>query len=88
MGLNLIRTQVGDRYVVESMREGNHQLGEEQSGHIVQLNHATTGDGLMAALAVLGCMVEKNAPLDELARVMTKYPQALKNVEVRRSLPG
>ena len=76
MGLNLIRTQVGDRYVVESMREGNHCAGE-QSGHIVQLNHATTGDSLMAALAVLGCMVEKNAPLDELARVMTKYPQAL-----------
>ena len=87
MGLNLIRTQVGDRYVVESMREGNHQLGGEQSGHIVQLNHATTGDGLMAALAVLGCMVEKNAPLDELARVMTKYPQALKNVEVREKPP-
>jgi phosphoglucosamine mutase len=80
--------QVGDRYVVEAMRQGGYNLGGEQSGHLVFLDHGTTGDGLLAALVVLRLMVERQRPLSELRRVMTRFPQVLVNVPVvgRRDL--
>jgi phosphoglucosamine mutase len=76
-GIRLERTQVGDRYVVERMRQGGFNFGGEQSGHLVFLDHATTGDGLVAALQVLNVMRSRQRPLSELADVMTRYPQVL-----------
>src|SRR5262252_217244 len=86
-GGKLIRTAVGDRYVVEAMREKGYVLGGEQSGHIVFLDHATTGDGVIAALRVLAVMVEEGKPLSELAGTMTRYPQVLLNFAVARKRP-
>ena len=83
----LIRTAVGDRYVVEAMREQGFMLGGEQSGHIIFLDHATTGDGIIAALRVLAVMVQEGRPLSELARTMTRYPQVLLNFAVARKRP-
>jgi phosphoglucosamine mutase len=78
-----VRVQVGDRYVVEEMLRGNYVLGGEQSGHVVFLEHGTTGDGLVTALGVLALMVESGKPLSELRRVMQRLPQRLVNVSVR-----
>ncbi len=86
-GGRLLRTAVGDRYVVEEMRAGGFLLGGEQSGHIIFLDHATTGDGVVAALRVLAIMVEEGRPLSELARAMTRYPQVLLNFPVARKRP-
>ena len=83
-GARLVRAKVGDRYVVEEMRRGDFNLGGEQSGHLVFLDHTTTGDGLVAALAVAACCVKRQRPLSELKRVMTKLPQVLLNVPVAR----
>ena len=83
----LLRTAVGDRYVVEAMREGGYVFGGEQSGHIVFLEEATTGDGLLAALQVLSIMVQEGRPLSELAKMMTRYPQVLLNFAVERKVP-
>ncbi|MBS0124548.1 phosphoglucosamine mutase [Thetidibacter halocola] len=80
MGLRLERTQVGDRYVVETMRAGGYNLGGEQSGHIVMTDYATTGDGLMAGLQFLGEMVRTNHQASDLARSFQPVPQLLKNV--------
>lgn len=79
-GLTLLRTAVGDRYVVEAMREGGYNLGGEQSGHIVMTDYVTTGDGLIAALQFLSAMVETGKRASELARVFEPYPQLLRNV--------
>ncbi len=86
-GGKLMRTAVGDRYVVEAMREKGLSLGGEQSGHIIFLDHATTGDGMIAALRVLAAMAETQRPLSELARVMTRYPQVLLNFAVAKKRP-
>jgi phosphoglucosamine mutase len=86
-GGTLMRTAVGDRYVVEAMRAGGFLLGGEQSGHIIFLDHATTGDGMVAALRVLAVMVEEGRPLSELGRAMVRYPQVLLNFVVARKLP-
>jgi phosphoglucosamine mutase len=86
-GGKLVRTAVGDRYVVEVMRERGLLLGGEQSGHIIFLDHATTGDGIVAALCVLAVMVEEGKPLSELARSMTRYPQVLLNFAVAKKRP-
>ncbi len=86
-GGQVVRTQVGDRYVVEEMRRSGYNLGGEQSGHLVFLDHATTGDGIVAALRVLAVMVREGRPLSELARVMTRTPQVLVNVKVDRKRP-
>jgi phosphoglucosamine mutase len=86
-GGKLMRTAVGDRYVVEAMRRGGYNFGGEQSGHLIFLDHMTTGDGIVAALQVLAVMGEAGRPLAELARVMTRYPQVLVNVRVREKLP-
>jgi phosphoglucosamine mutase len=82
-GIDLVRTPVGDRYVVEEMRRRNANLGGEQSGHIILLDNNTTGDGLITALGVLAIVVEAERPLSELSRVMTRFPQVLVNVKVR-----
>lgn len=89
LGCKLLRTDVGDRYVVEAMRKGGFNLGGEQSGHLVFLDHASTGDGVVAALQMLAIMVRTGMPLSELARAaMTRVPQVLENVRLpeRRAL--
>jgi phosphoglucosamine mutase len=86
-GGKLVRTQVGDRYFVEEMRRYDYNLGGEQSGHLVFLDHATTGDGVVAALAVLAIMLEEQLPLSRLAQVMVRYPQVLVNVKVSSKRP-
>ena len=87
MGGQLLRTAVGDRYVVEAMRQHDLNLGGEQSGHLVFLDHMTTGDGIIAALQVLAILLEENKPLSELASIMKQYPQVLLSVKVARRLP-
>ncbi len=80
MGGQMVRTQVGDRYVVEAMRAGGFNLGGEQSGHIVMTDYATTGDGLIAGLQFLAAMVETGQKASELVRQFETVPQMLKNV--------
>lgn len=87
VGLGLVRTRVGDRYVVERMRADGYNFGGEQSGHLVFLDHATTGDGVLAALQLLAVVVGSGKPLSELARVMEAVPQVLQNVRVREKRP-
>jgi phosphoglucosamine mutase len=79
-GIALVETAVGDRYVLEAMRAGNYVLGGEQSGHIIMLEHATTGDGLLTALHLLAAVARERTTLADLAKVMTRYPQVLVNV--------
>jgi phosphoglucosamine mutase len=86
-GGKLLRTAVGDRYVVEAMREHGYLLGGEQSGHLVFLDQSTTGDGILASLRVLAVMSDEGRPLSELARTMTRYPQILINFEVAEKRP-
>lgn len=80
--LKLERTNVGDRYVMERMREGGYTLGGEQSGHIILSNYSTTGDGLIAALQVLAELVETQKPMSTLARQFEPVPQLLKNIRI------
>jgi phosphoglucosamine mutase len=86
-GLKLERTQVGDRYVMERMRAGGFNIGGEQSGHIILHDHATTGDGLMAALQVLAVMVDSGKKMSELARQFEPVPQLLENVRFTGGKP-
>jgi phosphoglucosamine mutase len=79
-GIRVVETAVGDRYVLEAMRAGKFVLGGEQSGHIIMLDHATTGDGLLTALHLLGAAAAEQVPLADLAAVMTRYPQVLVTV--------
>ncbi|MCB0915390.1 MAG: phosphoglucosamine mutase [Actinobacteria bacterium] len=79
-GIDLVETAVGDRYVLEAMREGGFSLGGEQSGHVVLARHATTGDGVLTALTLMAVMASSGSPLDELASVVTVLPQVLINV--------
>jgi phosphoglucosamine mutase len=81
-GLALVRTQVGDRYVLERMRADGYNLGGEQSGHIIMTDHATTGDGLMAALQALAALIKSGKPASETFRAFQPVPQLLKNVRV------
>ena len=83
IGLRLVRTRVGDRYVMEHMRKHGYNLGGEQSGHIILADHTTTGDGLIAALKVLSLLVESERPASEACRVFTPLPQVLRNVEYK-----
>jgi phosphoglucosamine mutase len=82
-GGKVVRTQVGDRYVVEEMVRGGYNLGGEQSGHTIFLDYNTTCDGILTALQVLAIMKRKERQLDELAKVMEPLPQVLYNVEVK-----
>jgi phosphoglucosamine mutase len=81
-GGKVVKTAVGDRYVVEEMVKGGYNLGGEQSGHMIFLDHNTTGDGVLSALQVLAIMQRKQLPLSELAEVMIPLPQVLVNVRV------
>lgn len=81
-GIEVIKTAVGDRYVLEEMKKGGHSIGGEQSGHLIFLDHNTTGDGMLSGLQLLSVLKEKDKPLSELASVMTTYPQVLKNALV------
>ncbi|WP_371780881.1 phosphoglucosamine mutase [Streptosporangium subroseum] len=79
-GIDMIETAVGDRYVLEAMRAGGYNLGGEQSGHVLMLDHATTGDGLLTSLHLLAVVAREGKSLAELASVMTRLPQVLVNV--------
>jgi len=83
VGGQVVKTDVGDRYVVEEMRRSGYRFGGEQSGHIIFLDHNTTGDGLLTALQVLAILQQSGKPLSALASVMTALPQVLVNVRVR-----
>ncbi|HEX2764638.1 MAG TPA: phosphoglucosamine mutase [Allosphingosinicella sp.] len=86
-GLELVRTQVGDRYVLEAMRTRGFNVGGEQSGHIILSDYSTTGDGLIAALQVLACLVEDGRPASELLHQFDPLPQRLKNVRFAGGAP-
>ncbi|WP_334127667.1 phosphoglucosamine mutase [Sneathiella sp.] len=86
-GLTLARTAVGDRYVVEHMREYGFNVGGEQSGHIVLSDYSTTGDGLIAALQILSVIVEKGRPVSEVCHNFDPFPQILKNVRFKSTDP-
>jgi phosphoglucosamine mutase len=86
-GCHLVRTQVGDRYVVEEMRRMGCDFGGEKSGHIIFLNHGTTGDGTLAALQILSIMKSKGRNLSELTKIIDLFPQLLINVRVKEKRP-
>ncbi|WP_370177662.1 phosphoglucosamine mutase [Alteriqipengyuania sp.] len=87
MGLTLERTKVGDRYVLGAMRSGGFNVGGEQSGHMILLDHATTGDGTVAAMRVLASLVRSNRPASEELRMFEPVPQMLKNVRYQGPSP-
>lgn len=86
-GGRVLRTDVGDRYVLEAMKAGGYVLGGEQSGHMVFLEHFPTGDGLLSALQILRVLVDTGRPLSELRRCLTRYPQKLVSLRVREKIP-
>ena len=86
-GGKVIRTQVGDRYVIEEMVKGNLNLGGEQSGHMIFRDFTTTGDGIITALQVLRIMRDTGKPLSELKQCLAKYPQAQRNLRVASKPP-
>lgn len=86
-GLGLVRTKVGDRHVLEAMRKGGYNVGGEQSGHMILLDHATTGDGCVAALQVLAAMVQTGRKASELLHLFDPVPQLLKNVRYSGGKP-
>jgi phosphoglucosamine mutase len=87
LSLRLHRTKVGDRYVVEHMRSSGHNLGGEQSGHLIMTDFATTGDGVLAALQILAVMNRQNRPMSELGRGFTPLPQRLRNCRLNGGRP-
>jgi phosphoglucosamine mutase len=87
LGIEVIRSQVGDRYVIQDMLKHAANLGGEQSGHMIFLDHNTTGDGLVCALQVLRIMIETDSKLSDLASIFKRYPQANVNVKVRSKPP-
>ncbi len=87
LGLDLVRTQVGDRYVVEHMRQHGFNVGGEQSGHIVLKDFSSTGDGLIAALQVLAVLKAGNRPVSEICHLFDPLPQLLKNIRFKRGEP-
>jgi phosphoglucosamine mutase len=87
MSLQLERTKVGDRYVMEAMRTKGYNVGGEQSGHIILSDFSTTGDGLIAALQVLSVVVDNEAPVSEVCRVFEPVPQIMENVRADRGAP-
>jgi phosphoglucosamine mutase len=86
-GVTILRTPVGDRYVVESMRQHDLNLGGEQSGHIIFRDFTTTGDGLISALQILSIMQVSGQPLSQLRQALRKFPQELRNLPVRQKIP-
>jgi phosphoglucosamine mutase len=86
-GGRVLRTKVGDRYVIEAMLRDGHNVGGEQSGHMIFRDFATTGDGIVSALQILRVMADSGKPLSELKKVLKKYPQAQRNLRVREKPP-
>jgi phosphoglucosamine mutase len=86
-GIEMVRTQVGDRYVLEHMRQSGSNIGGEQSGHIIMAEHSTTGDGLVAALQVLAALVDSGKPASEVLAQFEPVPQLLKNVRFEGGAP-
>ena len=86
-GGKVLRTKVGDRYVIEAMLRDSHNVGGEQSGHMIFRDHASTGDGIVSALQILRVMIETGKPLSELRKVLKKYPQAQRNLRVKDKPP-
>ena len=86
-GASVVRTKVGDRYVVEEMRRRGYCFGGEQSGHLVYLDHATTGDGLLAGLQLMGAMQRQKVRLSQLRTLLQPYPQSLVNIRVTQKPP-
>ncbi len=86
-GGRVLRTPVGDRYVIDEMLRGGYNLGGEQSGHLIFRDHCSTGDGLVAALQILRIMKSKDQPLSQLAKCWTRFPQRVTNVRVREKKP-
>lgn len=86
-GIEVIKSQVGDRYVIQDMLKNDANLGGEQSGHLIFLDHNTTGDGLCSALQVLRIMIETDAKLSDLAAIFKRYPQAIVNIKVPSKPP-
>jgi phosphoglucosamine mutase len=82
-GGKVVRTAVGDRYVLEEMIKGDYNVGGEQSGHMIFRDYTTTGDGIISALQVLRILIDKERPLSELCKVCTKFPQVLINMKVK-----
>lgn len=86
-GIEVIKSQVGDRYVIQDMLKHDSCLGGEQSGHLIVLDHNTTGDGLVSALQVLRIMIETNSKLSDLASIIKRFPQTIINVKVKAKPP-
>jgi phosphoglucosamine mutase len=84
-GITVLETQVGDRYVLEEMRRAGAVLGGEQSGHVIFLDRATTGDGLLTAVRFLSLGAATGRTVADLSRLMRRYPQVLENVRVREA---
>lgn len=84
MGINVVRTSVGDRYVIQAMRNGGFNLGGEQSGHLIFLDYNTTGDGILSGLQAMTILREKDQPLSIAKQVFTPFPQVLTNVKVKQ----
>lgn len=87
LGIEVIKSQVGDRYVIQDMLKYDANLGGEQSGHMIFLDHNTTGDGLVSALQVLRIMIETDSKLSDLAAIFKRYPQSIVNVKVNSKPP-
>ena len=86
-GIQVVRTQVGDRYVVEAMKKEQICFGGEASGHLIFLDHATTGDGMVAAMSILAMMTREQKPLSQLQTLYEAFPQTLLNIEVPHKVP-
>src|SRR5690606_775458 len=82
IGVDSVKSSVGDRHVMDVMRKGGYNLGGEQSGHIIMLDYSTSGDGLLTAVQLLNVMLQAGKPLSELASPLVKYPQLMVNVPV------
>lgn len=83
-GITVVKSSVGDRYVVHEMREGPYNLGGEQSGHIIFLDHNTTGDGILAALQTISILIENGTALSEAKKIMKPFPQVMSNIRVNQ----
>ena len=86
-GIDVIKTPVGDRYVVEAMKKEGYNLGGEQSGHLIFLDFNSTGDGLISALQFVSYTKRRNQPLSEIVSVVKKLPQVIQNVKIREKKP-
>jgi len=87
IGGKVIKTKVGDRYVIEGLKKYESNFGGENSGHIIFKEHSKTGDGMLAALQMLAILVKNSTTIDELVKFVKIYPQVLKSIPIRRKVP-